>query len=75
MATSLLREATINGQTLGHGQAMAFRVAVTGFLADLARNPDLLGNDSLGRRITHGYQDRLSDVVGLLLAPSTVVPA
>lgn len=57
---------TINGRTLVEGQAMAVRVAITAYHQEL-QDPDHLGIDRDGRRLTHAYRDRLEEVLSIIL--------
>jgi hypothetical protein len=57
----------INGVRLSVGQAMALRVACTAYLDEMASNPDALGPDEHGRRMTSLYADRLREVVQIML--------
>lgn len=57
----------INGMRLSVGQAMALRVACTAYLDEMANDPDALGADEHGRRMTLLYATRLRDVVRLML--------
>lgn len=57
---------TINGRTLIEPQAMAVRVAITSYHAEL-QDPDHLGSDRDGRRLTHAYRDRLAEVLSIIL--------
>jgi hypothetical protein len=56
---------SINGHTLTEGQAMAVRVAVGSFLL-LNSEPDSLGDDEHGRRMTQAYAARLMEVQKLM---------
>lgn len=56
---------TINGRALAEGQAMAVRVAISEFHL-LVQNPDHLGKDEHGRRMTEAYKDRLDEVMQML---------
>ncbi|TGR84593.1 hypothetical protein EN866_32830 [Mesorhizobium sp. M2D.F.Ca.ET.223.01.1.1] len=57
----------INGTILSIGQAMALRVAATAYLDEMASNPDALGEDEHGRRMTGLYADRLNEVVRIMI--------
>jgi hypothetical protein len=59
----------INGRPLSAAQAMAVRVACTSFHAQLATDPDPLGDDEHGRRMASLYVERLSEVLRIMLAP------
>lgn len=59
----------INGKMLNAAQAMAVRVACTSFHAQLATDPDSLGDDDHGRLMTGLYVQRLSEVARIMLAP------
>lgn len=56
---------TINGHTLTEGEAMTVRVALTDFLFTLA-DPNGLGDDDHGRRMTAGYRDCSKAVLRLM---------
>lgn len=56
---------TINGVPLSTGQAMAVRVAVGSFYAEM-KDPTVLGDDEHGRAMTIGYRERLLEVLRLL---------
>ena len=51
----------INGIALTEGQAMALRVAVSSYLAELA-DRNALGDDEHGRAIAKAYRARLMEV-------------
>lgn len=57
----------INWTKLSDGQAMAVRVACTGFLEQMSSDADALGPDAHGRRMTSAYADRLREVLKLML--------
>jgi hypothetical protein len=57
---------TINGRLLTEGQAMAVRVAIAAYHQEL-QDPDHLGTDRDGRRLTHAYRDRLEEVLRFIL--------
>lgn len=57
---------TINGRILIEPQATAVRVAITAYHAEL-QDPDHLGADHDGRRLTHAYRDRLAEVLSIVL--------
>lgn len=52
---------TINGVTLNNAQAMAFRVAISNFLADM-QDPLALGDDEHGRFMTAAYRTRMQEI-------------
>lgn len=56
----------INGRPLTGGQSMAVRVAVVHYLADMLADPDALGEDAHGRRMTRLYADRLKEVAEII---------
>lgn len=56
----------INETPLSVGQAMSLRVAATNFFEQMA-DPDALGDDEHGRRMTELYRLRLGEVLKLLL--------
>lgn len=56
---------TINGRQLTESQAMAVRAAVTAFWQDMAE-PDALGDDDHGRRMSEAYRDRLTEVLQII---------
>lgn len=60
---------TINGQSLSEGQAMAVRVAISDFISDMAQ-PEALGGDEHGIAMAKAYQERLSEVLRLMLQRS-----
>lgn len=53
---------TINGRLLTEAQAMAVRVAITTFHAEMSV-PGVLGQDEHGQRISEAYRDRLTEVL------------
>lgn len=55
-------EISIYGQPVTYAQAMAIRVAVTDFYGQTG-DPDMLGDDELGRAMTAAYRDRLKEVL------------
>lgn len=55
----------INGVELTDAQAMALRVAISGWLMDL-QNPDHLGTDAHGRFMTAAYRQRASEIQSLI---------
>lgn len=57
---------TINGTPLSFGQAMALRVAASAYLMEMS-NPDALGDDEQGRAIAKGYNERLGEVIKLMI--------
>jgi len=57
----------INGEPLTTAQAMAVRVACSSYFDEMASNPDALGEDDHGRRMTALYAERLGEVIGLML--------
>jgi hypothetical protein len=57
---------TINGRELTTGQALAVRVAITSFHAEMSES-NALGDDEHGRFMTEHYRDRLSEVLRLVL--------
>ena len=61
---------TINGRELTTGQAMAVRVAITGFYEEM-NDPKALGDDEHGRFMVEQYRNRLSEVLHLVLVGTT----
>jgi hypothetical protein len=57
----------VNGTVLSPGQAMAVRVACTGFHTDITVNPRLLGTDDQGRRMAEAYRIRLGEVLQMMI--------
>jgi len=62
-------EIVINGATLTSAQAMAVRVAITGFHAETS-HPQALGNDEHGLKMCTAYHLRLEEVLRLILPRS-----
>ena len=56
---------TINGVALSYSQSMTLRVALTGFLMDLA-DPNHLGTDEHGQTMTKLYRQRASEIQDLI---------
>lgn len=56
---------SINGHTLTEGEAMTVRVALTDFMFTLA-DPNRLGDDEHGRRMTAGYRDCARTIIRLM---------
>ncbi len=48
-------EVIINGKKLTIGEVMTLRVALTGFVGEMASDPNALGTDEIGQRIRAGY--------------------
>ena len=65
---------TINGQALTTGQALAVRVAITSFHAEMSE-PSALGDDEHGRFMVEHYRDRLSEVLRIALVGCRLTPA
>ncbi len=55
---------TINGTRLTEGQAMTVRVALSDLAASLFAGG--LGDDEHGKRMTDGYQKRLTEIFALM---------
>ena len=55
---------TIEGVQLSFGQSMALRVAATDFLMQMD-DPETAG--ALGKHLTQGYRDRLSEILKLMI--------
>lgn len=58
---------TVNGHELRVGEAMTIRVALTDFLFELS-DPNALGDDAHGRRMTAGYRDCAKSILRLMTA-------
>lgn len=56
---------TVNGQELTTAQSLAVRVALSSYHSEMSSNPDALGNDDHGRRMTAAYRDRLAETLQL----------
>lgn len=56
----------INGVEINAAQAMALRVAVTSYHAEMA-DENVLGDDEHGRKMTALYRARLGEILHLLL--------
>ena len=56
---------TINGVQLSDGEAMALRVAITAYHAQMAK-PNALGNDTVGENIRKGYLSNLGRVQNII---------
>ena len=48
-------EVIVNGKKLTTGEVMTLRVALSGFVGEMASDPNALGTDDIGRRIRDGY--------------------
>jgi hypothetical protein len=57
---------TINDRQLSTAQAMAVRVAVSDFYAEM-QDPDALGDDEHGRAMTKAYRERIAEVIEFMV--------
>lgn len=57
---------TINGVTLNNAQAMVVREAVASYHSDM-QDPDALGDDPHGRRMTVLYREHMDAIIRLMV--------
>lgn len=62
---------TIDGVDLSPAQAMAVRVAISNFYAELEQ-PGALGNDEHGLLLAKAYRERLVEVLAIILRGPSV---